>query len=361
MASKPENSEIRFKYTHPATGVTGEMVMGKMSEQKVLVQHMSAKSIGAESELLKQALYRKTITGDPFEPAVVRIDNESADIFPLVYPDLVHEVAAFAPGGFMSEPAEGLFVTEGFISHEAFPKLSDERFVPRRTSVSFSEMASSWTRAESTRLFYDLWGGTMTGKRLILDGWHLRDQMFAYYLTKHNAALTAFRDDKHWYFNPIGWTIEEIEDFIFGKKPPKKFRIKDSDFPEALKNNGAEIFSAGNSVNRNLRVAQALIPQGFEVYVDRPIEDMQNWEKYNSFLEQLDGIVGVIPSFITSSGNVRVLHHVIQERTFEQDIELILDLTGMVEAALAKVHQFNMNPEGIRKKCIEIAEKMSLA
>lgn len=287
--------------------------------------------------------------------------------------DEIHEVIPMTAANGLLHPQEG--VVNGHLNYNAEEKLksisrlqqgvllpiTDERFTPSvDKKYTIADMVTGWGVAEAVRHYYNLWGGSMSGKFVIIQGWGNVAAAAAFYLAKHGALITGIIDRQGGLINEKGFTVEEITDLFINRKgnelnhpnliPFEEINAKIWDMPMEIFIPGA----ASRLITQNQ--AERMIAAGVEVVscgANVPFADKEIF--MGPISEYMDNHTAVIPDFIANSGMARVFAYLMKQGSEVNDVLILKDVSNIIEQALMRVHQFNAKTVGLSAKGLELS------
>src|SRR5690606_32605866 len=90
--------------------------------------------------------------------------------------------------------------------------LEDQEYVPTSDKrYTVSDMITGFGVAESVRHYYQLWGGDITTKRAIVQGWGNVGATAALYLAKYRVRIVGIIDRDGGIIEPDGLGLEAIK------------------------------------------------------------------------------------------------------------------------------------------------------
>jgi len=287
--------------------------------------------------------------------------------------DEIHEVIPMTAANGLLHPQEG--VVNGHLNYNAEEKLksisrlqqgvllpiTDERFTPSiEKKYTIADMVTGWGVVEAVRHYYNLWGGSMRGKFVIIQGWGNVAAAAAFYLAKHGALITGIIDRQGGLINEKGFSVEEIEALFIHRKgnelnhhdliPFEELNAKIWDMPMEIFIPGA----ASRLITQNQ--AERMIAAGVEVVscgANVPFADKEIF--MGPISEYMDNHTSVIPDFIANSGMARVFAYLMKQGSEVNDVLILKDVSNIIEQALMRVHQFNAKTTGISAKGLELS------
>jgi hypothetical protein len=351
MLDSATDREIIFRYTNQKHDVVCILLIREFINNGALAEIIIDQEVSVEM-LRYQAHHielRNTISGPAKGGAAIGIALQASD-------PRLNEVLDSFKSQISHFIQTGLQIIE---DKGDSPVLLDTRFFAGAETMPIKNVIDAWSIAEAARHFYNFWGGNMNSKRLVISDWNTLTQQLAYYLSKHNAALVGFCFEGEYYYRGNAWSVLEIQDMIKQLDLPHEEQVSEDLFMKQLSLHGAEIFVCShNLVDENIE--RALQRQGIELMLCTQPNHNRRPQEYETWLNVVDKTCSVLPSFIVQSGGAR-LRNVLETNSQEfGDVrEYLSDVGNMIEAALMKIHQFNMKPSGIYAKSTEIADKMN--
>ncbi len=239
--------------------------------------------------------------------------------------------------------------------------VKDESLSPDPTmDHKVGDLITGYGTAESVRHYYDIYGGSVKGKRTIVQGWGNVGSAAAYYLAQSGAKIVGIIDRVGGLINPDGFSFDEIK-ALYNKKTGN-FLVADNmlSFDEVDGNiwsMGAEVFipaAASRLINRNH--LHTMLTHGLEVIsagANVPFADSEIF--YGSISEEADTKCAVIPDFISNCGMARVFGYLMQNDAQVVDTAIFEDVSETIKQALQKTYQSNPTHTHLTKSAYEIA------
>lgn len=226
-----------------------------------------------------------------------------------------------------------------------------------------SDMITGFGVAESVRHFYELKNKSLSGKRVIIQGWGNVASAAAYYIAKEGGKIAGIidKDGGLIYDEPIGF---EATKALFLNKKGNQLHSPDMlSFDEVDKkiwDVEAEVFlpCAGSRLITKDHIDR-LIAGGLEVIssgANVPFADKEIF--FGPIADYSDDRVSVIPDFIANCGMARVFAYCMESRQASLDDHAIFsDTSQVIRKALKEVFNVNSNDTKIAKAAFEIALK----
>ncbi|MDG1159532.1 MAG: Glu/Leu/Phe/Val dehydrogenase dimerization domain-containing protein [Flavobacteriales bacterium] len=290
--------------------------------------------------------------------------------------DEIHEVIPITEDCGVWHPQEGVF-NGHFQPNEAqkvkrignlrlgvVKPLEDERYTPDiRRNYKVADMITGFGVAESVKHFYDIYGGSVEGKRVVVQGWGNVGAAGAYYLSQMGAKVVGIIDRVGGIVRPEGLSHEEVRQLFIQKDG------------NALKDEGLMSFDEVNSKIWSLDAevfipcaASRLITQdqidqlistGIEVIAcgaNVPFADEAIF--FGPIADYADNHISIIPDFIANCGMARVFAYLMSSGDVDLSDEGIFDDTSRtIRKAIADVKLVHPEKTGIAKAAFEIALK----
>lgn len=288
--------------------------------------------------------------------------------------DEVQEVLPITEGHGLWHPQEG--VVNGHYGAGRNPELvqrvgrlrtgvaktvEDPRFAPARNGGhTVADMITGWGVAESVRHYYAVYGGDITGKRVIVQGWGNVGAAAAYYAALAGARVVAVIDRDGGLVNPAGYGIDEVRD-LFLAKDGNTLRaagmVPSDQINDLVWDTGAEIFlpcAASRLVTREH--VDRMAAHGLEVIAcgaNVPFADPEVF--YGPTYEHADNSVAVVPDFIANCGMARTFALLMEGDAEIHDEAVFGDVSTTIETALRRCHARSQSTVRIASTAFEIA------
>ncbi len=228
-----------------------------------------------------------------------------------------------------------------------------------------ADLITGYGTAESARHFYNIYGGKLEGKRVIIQGWGNVAAAAAYYLAQSGAKIVGIIDRVGGLINENGFTYEEIRDLFRAKTGNYLVHdklIRFDEINERIWKVGAEIFipAAASRLVSKSNLDQ-MVDKGLEVIssgANVPFADDEIF--YGPISEYADQKVTCIPDFISNCGMARVFGYLMEDDVEISDRAIFMDVSNRIKHALLKCNTRNNNKTLLTKTAYEIALKQLL-
>ena len=225
-----------------------------------------------------------------------------------------------------------------------------------------ADMITGYGVAESIRHYYEIWGGQLSGKTAVIQGWGNVAAAAGYYLAKNGVKIIGIIDRVGGLINPEGFSFDEITD-LFNKRENNTLVSADLiPFEEAnakIWDLGGQIFipAAASRLVQQTEVTR-LVAGGLEVIAcgaNVPFADKEIF--FGPIMESADAQCAVIPDFISNCGMARVFAYLMGVHVAMTDEAIFNDASGVIRDAMQKVHDASASKTGISATAFEIALK----
>lgn len=290
--------------------------------------------------------------------------------------DEIHEVIPITEDCGVWHPQEGVFnghfqpresqkinrigqLRQGVLKVIEDPKFSPE--VDRKFVVA--DMITGYGVAESVKHYYSLWGGSVVGKKVIVQGWGNVGSAGAYYLAQQGAKVIGIIDRVGGLINENGFTFEEIRELFLNKNGNELSApslIPYDEMNQRIWDLGAQVFipCAGSrmitedQLDRMVKGGMEVISSGANV----PFADPQIF--FGPIADKADNTISIVPDFISNCGMARVFAYLMSYDLKEiTDEGIFNDTSETILNALRTAHSKNPSKTGIAKSAFEIALK----
>ncbi|ETN96594.1 Glu/Leu/Phe/Val dehydrogenase dimerization domain-containing protein [Zhouia amylolytica] len=289
--------------------------------------------------------------------------------------DEIHEVIPITEDCGVWHPQEGVFnghfkPTEadkinriGQLRQGVIKVIESENYSPDvSTKYTVADMITGYGVAVSAKHYYDIYGGTIKGKKAIVQGFGNVGAAAAYYLAEMGAKVVAIVDVVGGVMKEEGFSFEEIKSFYLDKKgnnlsadnliPFEEMNEKVWDIP-------AEIF-APCAASRLITRAQidSMINKGLEVVscgANVPFADKEIF--FGPIMEFTDKQISLIPDFISNCGMARVFAYFMERRVEMTDEAIFEDTSNTIKKALLNTFKQSAAKTNISSTAFEIALK----
>tara|TARA_B110000003_G_scaffold147205_1_gene148226 strand:- start:14487 stop:15719 length:1233 start_codon:yes stop_codon:yes gene_type:complete len=243
--------------------------------------------------------------------------------------------------------------------------IENKKFSPDLSrKYTISDMLTGYGVAEAVKHYYNIYGGSIKGKKAIVQGFGNVGAAAAFYLTQLGAKVVGIIERDGGLINEQGFSVNEMTNLFLSKDRNKlvaKNRIPFEEISESIWSLTAEIFipaAASRLVSRNQ--ITKMISSGLEVIspgANVPFADKEIF--FGPIMEFTDSKVSLLPDFISNCGIARVFAYLMESRLNlpMEDEAIFNDISETIKKALLKTHKKNNSKKEICKTAFEIALK----
>lgn len=291
--------------------------------------------------------------------------------------DEIHEVIPMTEDCGVWHPQEGVFnghfkPTEaekinriGQLRFGVIKVIEDTNYSPDLSKkVTIADMLTGYGVAEAVKHYYNIYGGSIKGKRAIVQGFGNVGAASAYYLTQLGAKVVGIIDRNGGLINETGFTPKEMKTLFLeknGNQLSAENMIPFDEINEKIWSLPAEIFvpAAASRLVTQEQVAK-MAASGLEVIspgANVPFADKEIF--FGPIMEFADKQVSLIPDFISNCGIARVFAYLMESRVElpMKDEAIFSDTSNTIKNALENTYKRNSSKKQICKTAFEIALK----
>ncbi|WP_179354627.1 Glu/Leu/Phe/Val dehydrogenase dimerization domain-containing protein [Winogradskyella vidalii] len=287
--------------------------------------------------------------------------------------DEFHEVIPFTEQSGVWHPQEGVFEGHfkptpadkinriGQLRHGVIKVIENPKYSPNvGRKFMVADMITGYGVAIAAKHFYDLKDDTITGKRVVVQGFGNVGAAAAFYFAQMGAKVVGIIDRVGGLIKAEGFSFEEITDLYLNKNGNTLVADNLIPFDEINKKIWSletEIFApcAASRLVKQDQIDQ-LISTGLEVIscgANVPFADKEIF--FGSIMEQTDQKVSLIPDFISNCGMARVFAYFMERKVQMTDEAIFNDTSNVIKSALEEVHKNNPTKTGVSETAFEIA------
>jgi glutamate dehydrogenase/leucine dehydrogenase len=289
--------------------------------------------------------------------------------------DEIHEVIPITESYGLWHPQEGVISGHyqarenerihqiGQLRYGVSKVLEDLDYTPDiKRKYKVADMITGYGVSESIKHYYNIWGGEISGKKAIIQGWGNVAAAAGYYLAQQGVKIVGIIDRVGGLIKPEGFTEQEIKT-LFNNRVNNTL-VADNLIPfaeasEKVWNVGAEIFvpAASSRLVQQAEVDQMIVA-GLEVIAcgaNVPFADKEIF--FGSIMEYTDNHVAVIPDFIANCGMARVFAYLMQRNVEMSDDAIFSDASSVIKDALQAVYVTSNKRTNLSSTAFEIALK----
>ena len=287
--------------------------------------------------------------------------------------DEIHEVIPITEESGVWHPQEGVFnghfkPTEadkinriGQLRQGVIKVIENPVFSPSVSrKYTIADMITGFGVAEAAKQYYQIYGGSIKGKRAVIQGFGNVGAAAAFYLSQMGAKVVGIIDIAGGLIKEEGFTFEEITKLFLdktGNTLVSNNLIPFEDINEKIWSIKTEVF-APCAASRLITLNQIneMIHSGLEVIscgANVPFADKEIF--FGPIMEHTDSKVSLIPDFISNCGMARVFAYFMERRVQMTDEAIFNDTSNKIKEAIQNVYNKNQSKTGISATAFEIA------
>ena len=230
--------------------------------------------------------------------------------------------------------------------------LEDPHFTPNGPKkYTVADMITGFGVAEAVRHYYTIWGGSLKGKRAVIQGWGNVGAAAACFLAVEGVKIVGIIDRDGGVINEEGYSLDEVRELFLnrnGNKLVADNQLTFEEINEKIWDLESEIFiPAASSRLITQDQAERMVNSGLEVIscgANVPFADPEIF--FGPIGVWTDQRVAVIPDFIANCGMARVFAYLMTDHAEVTDMAIFTDVSKTIEKALLKVN--SKNPEKVK-------------
>lgn len=243
--------------------------------------------------------------------------------------------------------------------------IENKKFSPDLSKkYTVADMLTGYGVAEAVKHYYAIYGGTIEGKKAVVQGFGNVGSAAAFYLTQLGAKVVGIIDRDGGLINEEGFSMDQMTHLFLtkdGNKLVAENMIPFDTINQSIWSLSAEIFvpaAASRLVSRD-QITQ-MISSGLEVIspgANVPFADKEIF--FGPIMEYADSQVSLLPDFISNCGIARVFAYLMEARVKlpMQDEAIFKDTSETIRKALMSTFEKNSSKKEICKTAFEIALK----
>jgi len=287
--------------------------------------------------------------------------------------DEIHEVIPITENNGIWHPQEGVFTghfkpTEaekinriGQLRQGVIKVIESTKYSPEISKkYTVADMITGYGVAEAVKHYYNIWGGDVSEKRAVIQGWGNVGAAAGFYLAQMGVKIVGIIDRAGGVMNQGGFTLEEIKTLFVnrnGNQLVADNMIPFQEINKAIWDLDYEIFvPAAASRLLNQEQVDRMIDSKLEVIscgANVPFADPE------IFLGPIgtfaDNNLAVLPDFIANCGMARVFAFLMSEDVQLEDEAIFNDTSEIIKTALQNVHNVSTNKQRISQRALEIS------
>ena len=241
--------------------------------------------------------------------------------------------------------------------------VTSSKLLPKGSKkYSVGDLITGYGVCESVVHFYNIYGGELNNKRVIVQGWGNVAATAAYYLAQEGAVIVGIIDKNGGLINKDGYSFEKVTELLENRS---ENYLEDNNIKsfEEINNEiwgiGAEIFIPAAAsrliTDKNL---DDLIKNNLEVIscgANVPFADKEIF--FGPIAKRADEQISLIPDFISNCGMARTFSYLMEKNIEMNDFAIFDAVSKTILDALEDTFKKNNSKKNIARTAFEIALK----
>ena len=289
--------------------------------------------------------------------------------------DEVEEVIPFCKNEGILFPLEGIvnghFKLTGEEKNKIISQLStgvplnvtSSKLLPNGSKkYSVGDLITGYGVCESVVHFYNIYGGELNNKRVIIQGWGNVAATAAYYLAQEGAVIVGIIDKNGGLINKDGYSFEKVTELLENRS---ENYLEDNNIKsfEEINNEiweiGAEIFipAAASRLISDKNLDDMIINdlELISCGANVPFADKEIF--FGPIAKKADDQISLIPDFISNCGMARTFSYLMEKNIEMNDFAIFDAVSKTILDALEDTFNKNNSKKNIARTAFEIALK----
>ena len=239
----------------------------------------------------------------------------------------------------------------------------DEKLTPNpNKDYSVGDLITGYGVSEAILHYYNIYGGDVKGKRVIIQGWGNVAGAAAYYLAQAGAIIVGIIDKVGGVVNPDGYTFDEVKSL---------FEDRTSNFLEAdnmlsFEEANEKVWKVGAEIFVPAAASRLLLQKQLDRMVDNGLEVISSGANvpfadkeifFGPISKSADERVSVLPDFIANCGMARAFSYFMEDDCQINDASIFKAVSNTIKDAIQNTYNINNQKTNISKTAFGIALK----
>ena len=229
-------------------------------------------------------------------------------------------------------------------------------------NYSVGDLITGYGVSEAILHYYNIYGGHVKDKRVIVQGWGNVAGAAAFYLSQAGAIVVGIIDKLGGIIKQEGYTFKEIKSLINNRTSnflEAENMMSFNQVNEEIWSVGAEIFipaAASRLLSQNQ--LDQMINNGLEVIssgANVPFADKEIF--FGAISKSADERVSVLPDFIANCGMARAFSYCMEDDIEIKDTLIFKAVSDTIKMTLQNTYNINNNKTAISRTAFDIALK----
>jgi glutamate dehydrogenase/leucine dehydrogenase len=273
--------------------------------------------------------------------------DEIKEVLPITHAMGLHHCQEGVAVGHFHRDAAGQKFIIGRLQEGVSKLVTDLRYTPSaEAKFTVADLITGWGVAEAVRHYYELWGGSVKGKRVVVQGFGNVAGPAAWYLAQMGCPVVGIIDRNGGFLRPEGFTFEEITHLLLTRDGNALAALGMMSYDEInakIWDMKAEVFlpcarSRVLTRDQSDRMAAA----GMEVVscgANVPFDDPEIFMGPTAL--HADSLMAVIPDFVANCGMARTFAYLMEGDGALTDEAIFTDISETIRKALEDIRQLD--------------------
>ena len=225
---------------------------------------------------------------------------------------------------------------------------------------TIADMITGYGVVASLAHYYELWGGELTGKRAIIQGWGNVGAATGFYLAQAGVRIIGIIDKHGGVIHEDGYDVADIRSFFLnrnGNQLNMETILPHEEVNASIWDCPCDIFvpAAGSRLVSQEQI-QRLQNAGLELIscgANVPFDDQEIF--YGPTYQYADKRLSVIPDFVANCGMARVFAYLMQPHADLSDQAIFEDTSRCIKNALIDIIALNSGKREIANRALQLA------
>ena len=241
--------------------------------------------------------------------------------------------------------------------------ITDDRFSPSPAlGYTIENMCTGFSVAQSVKAYYEKWGGDITRKRAVIQGWGNVGAAAGFFLSQMGVKIVGIVSHEGGVINQDGFSFEEVRAFVANKSNNKL--VAKNLLPYYMANQ--KIWDLEFEIFVPAATSRLIIKDQINLMIASKIEVFPCAAHVPFFDPEIflgpigiyaDEKFSVIPDFIANCGRGRASTFFMENAIPEDDETIFRDIASTVDNALSRSYTLNPYRTGIAQASFELALK----
>jgi glutamate dehydrogenase/leucine dehydrogenase len=241
--------------------------------------------------------------------------------------------------------------------------ITDERYTPSLDrKYTIENMCTGYSVAQSVKAYYEKWGGDLTKKRAVIQGWGTVGAAAGFFLSQMGVKIVGIVSHEGGVINQQGFSFEEIKSLVVDKNGNKM--VSKNLLPFYMANQ--KIWDLEFEIFVPAATSRLIIKDQINLMIASKVEVFPCAAHVPFFDPEIflgpigiyaDEKFSVLPDFIANCGRARSTTYFMQNPVPDEDEMVFNDIAATVRNALSKTHSLNPYRTGIAQASFELALK----